>query len=162
MGPHHRVHRAILATVLVAMVAVGCSSDEGGGSATSPSSTTPPPPPAPGTVTLDVSGVTDATGLVMLAVIGNNVPEQMMGAVCDIVSADPFTFIGQYLPLTGGDPCTLGTEPIKFQPGSYEVLVAVMPGGATTPQQCTETNVTVDGDVTVEVTSLGPPSDCDF
>ncbi len=113
-------------------------------------------------MTLDVSGVTGAEGLVMLAVIGNNVPTQAFAAVCDFVDTDPFSFTGQYLPITGDDPCTLGTAPVEFDPGSYEVIVAVLEGGSRSPEQCAQTDVTVDGDVTVEVTSLGPPSDCQF
>ncbi len=120
------------------------------------------PTPAPGTVTLDVSGVTDATGLVMLAVIGENLPTQAFAAGCALVDADPFSFTGQYLPIAGDDPCTLGTVPMEFDPGSYEVIVAVLEGGSRTPEQCTQTDVTVDGDVTVEVTGLGPPTSCEF
>ncbi len=98
----------------------------------------------------------------MLAVIGKNVPVQAFAAVCAMVGTDPFSFTGAYLPITGEDPCTLGTEPVEFDPGSYQVIVAVLQGGSRSPEQCTQTEVTVDGDVTVEVTGLGPPSDCNF
>ncbi len=118
--------------------------------------------PAPGTVTLDVSGVTGASGLVMLAVIGRSVPNGMTAAACEMVGSDPFSFTGAYKPITGDDPCTLGSEPVQFEPGSYEVIVAVLQGGARSPEQCVRTDVMVDGDVMVEVTGLGPAADCNF
>ena len=146
-----------MVTVVFGLAMIGCSSGDEPGS-TAP----PPPPPAPGTVTLDVSEVTDATGLVMLSLIGKDAPTQGFAAVCDVVGTDPFSTTGVFLPITGDDPCSLGTEPVIFDPGSYEVVVAVLEGGSKTPNQCTQTEVTVDGDVTVKVTGLGAGTDCDF
>lgn len=173
-----RVRYAMLAAVLFGASTAGCGSGDDGAGTTSaapapattplattapaPATTAPPPAPAPGTVTLDLSGVTDATGLVMLAIIGKTVPVQAFAAVCGLVDTDPFSFTGAYLPITGDDPCTLGTEPVEFDPGSYQVIVAVLQGGSRSPEQCTQTEVTVDGDATVEVIGLGPPTDCDF
>ncbi len=149
----------ILTALLVASMALGaCSSEEA-----SPATTTsPPPPPAPGTITLEVSDVADATGLVLLSLVGTDLPTRPFGAACAIVDTDDFAFAGTYRPISGDDPCTLGSEPVEFQPGSYEVVVAVMPGGSTTPEQCAVATVTVNGDVTVEVNGLGPPEGCDF
>ncbi len=162
---------ALLCGVVISLVLVGCGSDDAGGAATA--ATTPITTatttttatmvaPAPGTVTVNLSEVTDATNLVMVGVIGKNLPNQPFAAVCEIVTSDPFSFTGAYRPITGGDPCTLGAEPMKLDPGSYEVIVAVMRGGSTSPERCALTDVTVDGDVTVEVTGLGPPGDCNF
>ncbi len=156
MGSPLRVLSAVVATVVFGVVAPGCSSGDGA------ASSTPPPNPVPGTVTLDVSGVTGATGLVMLAVVRDSMHPQAFAAACDIVDTDPFGFTGQLMPITGGDPCTLGTEPVQFDPGTYEVVVAVLEGGSQTPQQCTQTDVTVDGDTTVEVTGLEDPSACNL
>lgn len=153
-----RLHRAIVAIALLSAVVLGCGSDDD--AAAVPSTTTAPP--VAGTVTLDMSGATDASNRVMVAVIGKNVPTQPFGAACAIVDADPFSFTGEFFPITGGDPCSLGTEPVQLDPGSYDVIVAVMEGGATSPELCAEANVTVNGDVTVEVTSLGPPTNCNF
>ena len=154
-----RLHRTILAMLLFGVILVGCSSDNDEGAA---ASTAPPPAPTPGTVTLDVSGITEAPNRVMLAVIGNNVPTQPFAAACAIVDTDPFSFTGEFFPITGDEPCALGPDPVEFDPGSYEVIVAVMEGGARSPEQCAQTSVTVDGDVTVDVTALGPPTGCDF
>lgn len=156
--------RTIPVMILVAALGAGCGSagEVGGADTGGEPSVTAAPQPLPGTVSLDVSGVTDARGLVMLAVIGNGVPNQAFAAACAIVDAEPFSFSGVYLPITGDDPCSLGTEPVEFAPGAYEVTVAVLPGGARTPEQCTQASVVVDGDVTVEVTGLGPPTDCQF
>jgi hypothetical protein len=144
---------------LLILVAVGCSSDS---TDRTPPSTAPAEPAVAGTVTLDVSEVTDATNLVLLSVIGNAVPTQPVAAVCAIVDSDEFNFTGHFLPITGDDPCTLGSEPVQFEPGSYDVIVAVLPGGSTTPERCTQAKVTVDGHVTLEVVSLGAPDDCDL
>lgn len=148
-----RVSRALLAVVMIGAMTLGCSST---------STTTTPAPPAPGTVTLDLSGVTGASGLVMLALVGHNLPTQPMAATCSVVDGDPFSFSSEYFPITGDEPCALGSVPVEFAPGSYEVIVAVLEGGSTSPEQCSQTGVTVNGDVTVEVTALGPPGDCDF
>jgi hypothetical protein len=153
-----RLLRTLLAVLLFSATVVGCGPDDEGTAA----ATSPPPAPTPGTVTLDVSGITDAPNLVMLAVIGNNMPNQAFAAACAIVDADPFSFTGEFFPITGDDPCSLGTDPVEFDPGPYEVIVAVMQGGARSPEQCAQTSVTVDGDVTVEVAALGPPTGCDF
>jgi len=150
-----RVSGATVAIVFFGLAVIGCGSADEGGDTTAP-------PPAPGTVTLDVSGITDAMGLVMLSLIGKDVPGQGFAAVCDVVDAEPFNSAGAYLPITGDEPCALGTEPVMFDPGHYEIVVAVLPGGSTTPEQCTMTDVTVDGDVVVKVTGLGPGTDCDF
>ncbi len=114
----------------------------------------------PGTITLDVSGVTGARDLILLGLVPPAVPGQAMGAVCQPVGADPFSYAGPLLPVTGDHPCALGTEPLRFEPGTYTMVVAAIRGGEQTPQQCTEVAVTVAGDVTVEVTELGPPTDC--
>lgn len=156
---------AILATVLLGVAVTGCASDDGGGTPSPSPSTSPSSPsaaPAPGTVTLDLSGVMDATGLVMLSVIGKDVPTEAFAATCGLVDGEPFSFTGAYRPITGGDPCTLGAEAVEFDPGSYQVIVAVLEGGSRSPQQCAQTPITVDGDVTVKVASLGPGSDCEF
>ncbi|MDH3538830.1 MAG: hypothetical protein OEP52_02445 [Acidimicrobiia bacterium] len=151
--------RILIAAFAFGLIAAACSSTE---PAAVPEAISSPHVPSSGTVTLDVSEVTADPGLVMLSVIGKQVPNQPMGAVCGLVDADPFTFEGVFAPIIGDDPCTLGTEPVEFAPGPYEVVVAVLPGGARTPDRCVRTEVTVDGDVTLRVTELGPPIDCGF
>jgi len=144
---------AILSMILVGMV--GCTSSED-------STTSSAPLPVAGMVTLDLSGVAGANGLVMLSLIGKNLPHQPMAAACGLVDSDSFGFSGEYLPIIGPDPCTLGADPVTFDPGTYDIVVAVMLGGSTSPDQCAETEVAVDGDVTIELAGLGPPTDCDF
>lgn len=146
------------ALLVAAMALASCGSEEANPSVT----TSSPLPPAPGTVTLEISDVADAAGLVLLSLVGTDLPARPFGAACAIVDADDFEFAGTYRPIIGDDPCTVGAEPLQLQPGSYEVIVAVLPGGSRTAAQCTKTTVTVDGDVTVEVAGLGPGTDCDF
>lgn len=149
----------ISTALLVAAIALASCGSEEANPAVTTSST---PPPAPGTVTLEVSDVADAAGLVLLSLVGSDLPTRPFGAACAIVDADDFAFAGTYRPITGDDPCTVGPEPLQLQPGSYDVIVAVLPGGSRTAEQCTKTTVTVDGDVTVDVAGLGPGTDCDF
>ncbi len=156
--PLHRTRkgRLQLVTLLTAAVlSVSCGSAE-------TQTTTTTSPPMPGTVTLAVSEVTDATGLIMVSVLGPNLPEVPVGAACAVVDTDPFSFTGAFFPITGPDPCTLGPEPFEFPPGTYEVIVAVMVGGVATPEQCIQSEVAVDGDVTLELSNLGPPTECDL
>ena len=151
-----RKHSAALAAILIAVAVGGC------GSSSDDASTTSASPPVSGTVTLDLSEATEAQGLVMLSLIGKNLPQQPMAAACAIVDSDPYGFTGEFFPIAGPDPCSLESEPLMLDPGTYSVVVAVMPGGSTSPDQCAEAEVTVDGDVTVEIAALGPPTECDF
>ena len=156
--------RALLATVVLSLTALACSSGDaaGDGAAAAPTTTATTAPPAPGTVTVNVSDVTNASNLIMVAMIGNNIPTQPLGAACAIVDADPFSFEGTFYPIAGPDPCTLGPAAVELAPGTYDVIVPVMPGGARTPDQCGNATVTVDGDTTVELTGLGAPDGCGF
>lgn len=185
MNSHLRA--GILALSLLTLVAAGCSSADGGGSDTStappatsapratsaPTSASAPATsptdtegasgsPSPGTVTLDVSGIGQARDLILLGLIGSSTPLQAGAAICQPIGADPYSFSGKFMPMTGDNPCTLGVEPMEFDPGPYTMVVAVIRGGQQSPERCTEVDVTVDGDVTVEVAVLGPPSDCTF
>ncbi len=151
--------RRLVGIAVIAVVALaGCSSAE----PTLDTVATTEPPPSPGTVTLSVSDVAEAEHLVMLSVIGTNLPTQPIGAACDIVRTDSYAFTGSFAPIVGDHPCALGSEPIVFEPGTYNVIVAVLPGGSTVPHQCTQTAVTVNGNVTVEVSGLGTPADCNW
>ena len=150
-----RPHIAVWAAAFIAVTVVGCGSSDNGATSTTP-------PPVPGVVTLDLSEATEAQGLVMLSLIGKNLPQQPMAAACAIVDSDPYGFTGEFFPIAGPDPCSLESEPLMLDPGTYSVVVAVMPGGSTSPDQCAEAEVTVNGDVTVEITALGPPTECDF
>ena len=151
-----RTRSAVWAAAFITAMVVGCGSSDGG------VTTTTTLPPAPGSVSLDLSAVTDAEGLVMLSLIGKKLPQQPMAAACAIVDSDPYGFTGEFFPIAGPDPCSLESEPLVLDPGTYSVVVAVMPGGSTSPDQCAEAEITVDGDVTVEIAALGPPTECNF
>jgi len=152
----NRKHSAVWAAIVIAVTIVGCDSSSDDAPTTTVS------PPVSGTVTLDLSKATEAQGLVMLSLIGKNLPQQPMAAACAIVDSDPYGFTGEFFPIAGPDPCSLESEPLTLDPGTYSVVVAVMPGGSTSPDQCAEAEVTVNGDVTVEIAALGPPTECNF
>ena len=110
-----------------------------------------------GTVTVSVTaaGAKDKI-LVAMAWVDDPSSSGPVAAVCSSIGSDKETISGTLSEITGEDPCSLG-EAFVFEPGEYPVVAGSFVPGSMTPSLCSApTTVTVDGDTTIDLGSLGP------
>lgn len=104
-------------------------------------------PGMPGTIEVSADGITGSENLIFLSGVTADV---FTSFVCVPIDADPFAHTDKLHPVTGGDPCTLGTDARVFDPGTYTVLFATIMGGQMVPERCIAVEATVDGDITLQ------------
>ena len=125
--------------------------------------------PQPGTITVTQNDITGHQGKVFLAIATKTVPQEPLGAHCEMIDESPDSITGT-LSQIGEHPCDLGS-PIIFEPGEYQVWgVILIPGdnggggaagagggggGSPELQACSITGVNVDGNVEVTLPALG-------
>lgn len=116
---------------------------------------------APGTVTASITNVTGSVGkFVTFRVLNRGVIfGTRFGARCDEVTTDPAAFNHVLLkPVTNSsDPCSVESVTATVPAGDYDLMVTITAKGASMPEKCVVTPFSVNGNVTVVVTSaLGP------
>lgn len=134
----------------LSMVIAACGNDSGGSGEDTG---------GPGQVQIAVNGVTGATTQILLLVIHEGNPERPLGAACAVIDDDLWGFTGPVYPIEGDDPCSLGTTPVVFAPGTYAAYFGVYTGGERTADQCVEIEFEVAGDTTVTAPALVAPCD---
>lgn len=108
---------------------------------------------APGVVTVVVSGVADAEGLLLITE-ARDADGNQAAVACVPIDANPFDATFALEEIVGATPCE-ESAPITLDGGTYDLLTGVIAGGATEATSCAEAQVVVDGDVTVEMPALG-------
>jgi hypothetical protein len=142
-----------------AQVAIDAAAPDGPADA-APQDTAPPGDAAPadaaplGSVTIRASGVTGATGKVVLVGVTPHGVAGFQGAVCEPVTSDPLSFTAVAKTPTAGNPCDLGAIAV-FADGAYDVLGGLYTPGNTTPDLCANTTVTVAGTGDVTLPAFG-------
>ncbi len=106
------------------------------------------PEAQPGTISVTSPTLAGQAGLTFLVFADDaawtTTPD---GSYCEQISGDPATITGT-ISQSLTQPCDLG-DPLEFPPGTYFVFGGIFVPGATSPMQCTEGQVTVDGDVSI-------------
>ena len=101
----------------------------------------------PGEITVVAEGIVGATGL-LLVTEALDVDGNQAAIACLSIDADPYDATFTMEEIVGSTPGE-DSAPIELDGGEYTISSGVIAGGETTPSQCAEATVTVDGDVTV-------------
>lgn len=107
----------------------------------------------PGTITVMVEGVTGADGLLLITEAKDENGNQA-AISCIPIDADPFSATFEMEEVVGPTPCE-ESGPIELVGGTYDLLSATLAPGEMEPRACAEAVAEVDGDVTVDMPSLG-------
>ena len=111
--------------------------------------------PAPAWVTIKASGITGATGKIVLVGVTKTGVGGFLAAVCAPVTADPMSVNAVAKLPSASNPCDLGAE-VAFADGTYEVRGGIYTGGSKTPERCANATVTVaGGPATVTLPAFG-------
>jgi hypothetical protein len=111
--------------------------------------------PQPGTITINASGITGHENdgyLILVAVQPAGDFQTTLGAMCFLITADPFTIpdtIVQGLEPQDPNPCSPSGGDKVFDPGDYDVYFQLIQGGQQMPEKTAKVVATVDGDITV-------------
>ena len=106
---------------------------------------------APGTITVTTTGVAGFQG--KLLITEARLTGRQAAIHCAPIAADPFSSTVVLETIVGPTPCE-DSAPITLDPGTYDLLTAVIMGGSMTPDVCARAQVVVDGDVTVTMPAL--------
>lgn len=106
---------------------------------------------APGTITVTTTGVAGFQG--KLLITEARLTGRQAAIHCAPIAADPFASTVVLETIVGPTPCEV-SSPITLDPGTYDLLTAVIMGGSMTPDVCARAQAVVDGDVTVTMPAL--------
>ncbi len=109
---------------------------------------------ATGTVTVRASGITGATGKVVLVFVTGPGMGGLRGAVCEPVTADPMAFVAVAKTPGATNPCELGAE-VVYPDGTYDVTAGIYTPGMMTAERCATTTVVVAGTGDVTLPAFG-------
>lgn len=107
--------------------------------------------PSPGTITVTASGITGAQGKLWLTEA--RLAGRQAAIACVPIDADPFSATVVLEAIVGPTPCE-DSAPIELAAGTYDILTAVMMGGAPAPDVCARGQVVVDGDAAITMPAL--------
>jgi hypothetical protein len=109
-------------------------------------------PNTPGTITIEVSGRSGDDGKRLIASVLTATGTTALGGICETINGGSAS--GVVSSFNGVDSCDLGSA-VTFNPDTYPIRAGIYPSGASMPELCSARNVTVGGDVTVQLTTWG-------